>query len=267
MYVFARAGASWSQQEYLKGANTQGGAIFGRSLALSADGATLAVGAPWEDGVGGDEGAVHVLSRSGTTWAHQAHVKASNAQAADSFGWNLALSGDGTTLAVGAWGEDSNATGVAGDQANNASGDSGAVYVFVRSGLAWPQQAYMKASNTGAGDHFGHGVALSEDGNTLAVGVVYEDSNATGFGGDQANNAASDAGAVYLFNRSGTSWTQQAFLKASKAGVNEFGFSTALSADGRTLAVGTHRDDSNATGVGGDPSNTGATDSGAVFIY
>lgn len=267
-YVFTRAGATWSQQAYLKANNTQSSAVFGRALALSADGNTLAVAAPWEDSIsGGDTGAVHVFSRAGASWTHLAHVKASNAQAGDTFGWSVALSGDGATLAVGAWGEDSNATGIGGDQANNGSVDSGAVYVFARSGAAWTQEAYIKASNTGAGDHFGHGVALSGNGSTLAVGVVYEDSSGTGIGADQSNNAATDSGAVYLFSRSATVWTQQAYVKPSKAGMNEFGFSTALSGDGTMLAVGTHRDDSNATGVSGDQSNTGAIDSGAVFIY
>jgi hypothetical protein len=73
------------------------------------------------------------------------------------------------------------------------------VYVFSRSGSTWSQQAYVKASNTEAFDSFGASVALSADGNTLAVGALYEDSNATGIGGDQTNNSASNAGAVYLY--------------------------------------------------------------------
>ncbi|MDW8373921.1 MAG: FG-GAP repeat protein, partial [Planctomycetota bacterium] len=73
------------------------------------------------------------------------------------------------------------------------------VYVFVRSGGVWSQQAYIKASNTGADDWFGYSVALSADGNTLAVGAPYEESNATGIGGNQNDNSAADSGAVYLF--------------------------------------------------------------------
>src|SRR2546422_3735860 len=75
-------------------------------------------------------------------------------------------------------------------------------------------QAYVKASNTDAGDDFGFAVALSSDGNTLAVGVPGEASVATGIGGDQTNNAAASAGAVYVYIRSGTTWTQQAYIKA-----------------------------------------------------
>ena len=115
------------------------------------------------------------------------------------FGHSVALSGDGNTLAVGTNLEDSNATGVNGNQADNSASDSGAVYVFTRSGSSWSQQAYVKASNTEANDNFGISVALSADGNTLAVGAYGEDSNATGINGNQADNSASSSGAVYVY--------------------------------------------------------------------
>ena len=97
---------------------------------------------------------------------------------------------------MGARYEDSAATGVNGDQANNSADFAGAVYVFVRSGSTWTQQAYVKASNTEASDQFGYSVAL--DGDTLAVGALFEDSAATGVNGAQDDNNASDAGAVYV---------------------------------------------------------------------
>ncbi len=128
------------------------------------------------------------------------YFKASNTETGDQFGWSVALSADGNTLAVGARYEDSSATGVGGDESNDSAADSGAVYVFVQDdGGTWSQQAYVKASNTGAHDYFGTAVALSADGNTLAVGARYEDSNATGVGGDESDNSAADSGAVYVF--------------------------------------------------------------------
>jgi hypothetical protein len=84
--------------------------------------------------------------------AQQAYLKASNTRAEDGFGWSVAISGE--TIVVGAPGEDSNATGVGGDQTNNSADGSGAVYVFVRNAGSWTQQAYLKASNTWAGDNF-----------------------------------------------------------------------------------------------------------------
>jgi len=239
-------------------------------VALSGD--TLAVGAIGEDsaatGVNGAQGdnsmgstgAVYVFVRSGTTWSQQAYIKASNTGAFDEFGYSVALSGD--TLAVGAIGEDSAATGVNGAQGDSAA-FAGAVYVFVRSGATWSQQAYIKASNTDAIDEFGYSVALSGD--TLAVGADQESSAATGVNGPQADNTASDSGAVYVFVRSGTTWSQQAYVKASNTGANdEFGFSVALSGD--TLAVGAVQESSAATGVNGAQTNNSAATAGAVYV-
>ena len=86
----------------------------------------------------------------------------------------------------------------------------------MRSGTIWSQQAYLKASNTGADDAFGCSVAVSGD--TVVVGAIGEDSNATGVNGNQSDNSAYDSGAAYVFVRSGTTWSQQAYLKASNTG-------------------------------------------------
>jgi hypothetical protein len=198
------------------------------------------------------------------------YVKASNTGAFDEFGYSVALSGDGNTLAVGAHEENSNATGIGGNQADNSVVGAGAVYVFERDGAgAWSQQAYVKASSTGEIDHFGGSVALSGDGNTLAVGARNESSNATGIGGNPANNSASGSGAVYVFERDGAgAWSQQAYVKASNTDFDhEFGYSVALSGDGNTLAVGARNEGSNATGIGGNQADNSASYSGAVYVF
>jgi hypothetical protein len=136
---------------------------------------------------------------TGSTWAQQAYVKASNAEAADAFGLSVSLSSDGNTLAVGASIEKGDASGFNGAPSNNAATAAGAAYVLKRSGGVWSQQSYLKASNAGAGDKFGTVVALDANGDTLAVAAPYEASTAVGVNGDQANNAATDAGAVYVY--------------------------------------------------------------------
>jgi hypothetical protein len=278
VYVFTRSGTTWTQQDYLKASNAEVSDYFSR-VSLSADGNKLAVGASGEDsnatGIGGDQtdnsasssGAVYVFTRSGTTWTQQAYVKASNSEANDGFGGWLSLSVDGNTLAVSASGEDSNATGIGGDQTDNSASSSGAVYVFTHSGTTWTQQAYLKASNSEAGDYFSR-VSLSVDGNTLAVGAYDEHSNATGINGNQSDNSASRSGAVYVFTRSGSTWTQQAYVKASNTDASDnFGVDVSLSGDGNTLAVSAIAEDSDATGIGGDQSDNSASNSGAVYIY
>jgi hypothetical protein len=279
VYVFVRAGSTWNQQAYIKGSNTGVDDYFGYAVSLSADGSTLAVGAFGEDssatGVNGNQadgapasGAVYVFVRTSTVWSQQAYIKASNTGTEDQFGHALSLSADGSTLAVGAVGEDSRATGVNGNQADNGAINSGAVYVFMRTGTVWSQQAYLKASNTGASDLFGHAVSLSADGSTLAVGAWAEASSATGVNGDQNNDLASGSGAVYVFTRAGTTWSQQAYLKASNTGASDvFGHAVSLSADGSTLAVGAMFEESSATGVNGNQADNGAINSGAVYVF
>src|SRR6185436_9305068 len=106
------------------------------------------------------------------------------------FGGSVALSADGSTLAVGADRDNSAATGINGDENDLSAGASGAAFVFARSGLTWSQQAYLKASNPGAFDFFGQSIAISADGSTLAVGAWNEASAAAGINGNQADNSA-----------------------------------------------------------------------------
>ncbi|MBK7827081.1 hypothetical protein [Nannocystis sp.] len=261
VYLFVRANGAWSQQAYIKPSSTGKGYNFGGSVALSGDGNTLAVGAVGQSGV-------YVFVRANNVWSQQAHVKASNAESGDVFGQSVALSTDGNTLAVGACYEDSAATGVDGDQANNNAMDSGAAYVFVRANNVWSQQAYVKASNTGANDWFGWALRLSADGNMLAVGAYNEDSAAAGVGGDQANNAATSAGAVYVFVRANDIWSQRAYVKASNPATNDkYGTALALSGDGRLLVAGAPSEASAAVGIGGDQADNSVAFAGAVYLY
>jgi hypothetical protein len=279
VYVFIRSGTTWTQQAYVKASNTGAGDKFGYSVSLSRDGNTLAVGAKYESSnatgiIDADEnnnstpyaGAVYVFSRSGTIWTQQAYVKASNTEVVDYFGYSVSLSSDGNTLAVGAIGEDSNATGIGEGEGDNSKSHAGAVYVFIRSDTKWTQQAYVKASNIDKFYEFGCSVSLSSDGNTLAVGAMFEGSNAWD---DDDDNLISGAGAVYVFSRSDTTWTQQAYVEASNTGVNDyFGYSVSLSSDGNTLAVGARQESSNATGIGGEQGNDLTTSAaGAVYVF
>jgi hypothetical protein len=264
----ASAAGQLKQVAYLKASNPTedahlgcGGTLTGHAgnaTSISDDGNTIAIGAPHENsgarGINGNQndksapssGAVYVFTRRGTTVAQQAYVKASNPGDGANFGSSVVLSKDGNTMAVAAYYEASAATGINGNQNDRSIPEAGAVYIFTRTGTTWSQQAYIKASNTGQaavgdgfaeGDQFGYSLALSSDGNTLAVGAIGEDSAATGINGDQADNTANQSGAVYVFTRSGSSWSQQAYVKSSMTRPNVlFGYSIGLSANGDTLA-------------------------------
>jgi hypothetical protein len=291
--------AQLKQIAYLKASNPEaedhfgcGGVLDGHAgwgVALSSDGNTLAIGAPHESsgakGVNGNQadnamygsGAVYVFVRNGGRWAQQAYVKPSNPQMGAEFGHVVALSADGNTMAVSAYGEASKSTGINGNQDDHSIPQAGAAYVFTRTGTTWTQRAYIKASNTGEagatadsfgdGDQFGVSLALSDDGRTLAIGAISEDSSAPGINGNQADNSATSAGAVYLFALTGNTWAQQAYIKAGNPDPGDlFGYSVSLSADGNTLAAGSYDEGGSSRGINGPPDNM-RRGAGAVYIF
>jgi alpha-tubulin suppressor-like RCC1 family protein len=271
-YVFVRSGTTWSQQAYLKASQVTSLDLFGTSVAVSGD--TVVVGAYQEDsstpGVNStpDEGAssagaAYVFVRSSGVWGQQAYLKASQVTAGDRFGYSVAVSGD--TVVVGAHQEDSSTTGINSTPDEGAS-NAGAAYVFVRSDLTWSQQAYVKPtaasiSHVGVGDSFGITVAV--DGHTVVVGAYLEDSSTTGIN-STPNEGASDAGAAYVFVRSGGTWSQQAYLKASQVTAgDQFGYSVAVSGD--TVVVGARFEDSS-TGINSTPDEL-ASSAGAAYVF
>jgi hypothetical protein len=265
--VFRRTGAVWAFERILFTPDFSDD-DFGESVAVSGD--TIVIGAPWSSR-GTRGGAAFVYRRGFAGWTLEAALQASNADTSDFFGWSVAIDGD--TIVVGAPLEDSAATGVNGASPgpeDNSQLDSGAAYVFRRSGTVWTQEAYLKASNTGQDDDFGDRVAISGD--TIAVSADDEDSAATGVNGSspgQDDNSMASAGAVYVFHRSGTGWAQEAYVKASNTGAQDrFGESVALSGD--TLVVGASGEDSAATGVNGTapgPDDNSKPSSGAAYVF
>jgi hypothetical protein len=251
VYVYSRTGTNWRQTAFLKPLNPDGGDLFGYSVALSADGRTLAVGSFDEDGSAlvtngpadnarGGAGAVYVYVKgTAGTWIQQGYLHATNNEGGDSFGVSVSLSDDGNTLLIGSLDEDCMATGVNPAQPCNndrqADVSTGAAYVFVRTGTAWAQQAFLKPHNTGANDWFGSRLVLSGDGNTAAVPAPLEDGD-----GDKAQ----ESGAIYLFVRGGTTWRQAAYIKGMNTeAYDQFGASVGISRDGRTLVAGAYGED------------------------
>ena len=183
-WIFTRSGTTWTQQAKLVGTDAIGYSTQGYSISLSKDGNTLAVGGPYDNNL---IGATWIFTRSGTTWTQQAKLVGDcSAQ-----GWSVSLSSDGNTLAVGGPYDD---------------GGMGSVLIFTRSGTTWTQQTKLVGSLSLGSPEQGRSVSLSSDGNTLAIGGPYDNNN---------------IGAVWMFRRSGTTWTQQAKL----VGINNIGTS------------------------------------------
>jgi hypothetical protein len=231
-YVFVRAGSTWTEQVKIQASDKEGGDNFGYSVSISSDGLTAIVGAHNEDTGATDAGAAYIFVRSGSTWTEQAKIQASDKGASDYFGYSVSISDDGNTAIVGANGEDT------------GGNDVGAAYIFVRSGSTWTEQAKIQASNKGADDQFARSVSISGDGNTAILGAWREDTG------------ANDAGAAYIFVRSGSTWTEQAMIQASdKEAGDQFGHSVGISGDGNTAIVGANGED------------TGGGEAGAAYIF
>lgn len=261
VYVFRRTGGVWAQEAYLKASDSDEGDRFGWTLALEGD--RLVVGAPDEGTPAfARRGVAYVFERTGTSWAQVERLTASNGDALDRFGHSVALSGD--TIVVGAPGERSSSPGVDGDQNDNSIGNAGAAYVFTHSGGTWSQQAYLKASNPGSSDEFGHALALAND--MLVVTAHREASSSSGIDSDQNDNSAFMTGAGYLFTRTGDAWFQEAYLKGPDTDIFDV-FGTDVAIDGTTVLIGSAGEDGSDVGVLGFPSDDGTESAGAAFAY
>lgn len=259
-YVFVRSPTDWSQQAYLKASNAEQDDCFGHSVAV--DGNIVVVGAFNEasssPGVNGNEsdngafgsGAAYVFARNRTSWVQQAYLKGFNPLSSERFGFSVSVSGD--LVVVGA------------PRDVGLGQRTGAAYVFERVGTAWHQQAILTASNAEPADEFGFHVAV--DGETIVVGAPNEDSQLTGVNPTQDNNTAVDAGAAYVFVRDGTTWIQQAYLKASNTDPGDF-FGTSVDITQDMIVVGATHEASASTGVGGNQNSDSATQSGAAYVF
>ncbi len=298
VHVYSRATGVWRHQGRIKAPNGDASDFFGSSVAVSADGNTLVVGADGEASaargindtkIGPDDnsipyaGAVYVFDRTKTVdaFVFQDYIKAPNSNEYSWFGSAIALSIDGNTLVVGAWGEDSAARGITDiivDPDDNSAPESGAVYVYDRAGRTdtFAFRDYVKAPNSDAYDFFGTAVAVSADGNTLVVGAYGEASaarsvNDTTVGQD--DNSARFAGAVYVFDRISEAgeYAFRDYAKASNSDSDDqFGSVVAVSADGNTLVVGAYKEASSASGINditvGQRDNSAGI-AGAVYVY
>ncbi len=220
-WVFVRSGLGWIQQgEKLTGAGEEGEGHFSRSVALSANGETAVIGGP---GDSGHRGAVWVFTRSGSGWIQQGEKLTGAGESGEGrFGWSAALSGDGDTALIGA--------------RTDANG-AGAAWAFINSGSSWIQQGekLTGAEELGEGQ-FGYSVALSGDGATALIGAPHDHSF---------------LGAVRLFTRSASTWTEQPeqLAGAGGAGKGWLGTGVALSGDGDTALIGASHDDGKVGGA------------------
>ena len=225
-HVFVRSGTTWSQQATLVASDATDDDNFGTSVAIYGD--TIVVGAEFEDALGVQSGSAYVFTRSGTTWTEQAKLLADDGEGFDQFGSAVAISDD--TIVVGA-------------QSDNHPGfsDSGSAYIFVGSGSTWTEQAKLVPSDAAGSNQIGDSVDI--DGDTVVIGAPVH------------THGVSQSGSVYVFVRSGTTWTEQAELLAS-APVSLDRLGNAVGISGDTVVVGAELAD-----------NTGGAGAGSAYVY
>ena len=235
-YVFTRSGSTWTQQQRIVGSTATASDNFGASVAINSDGTYIAVGAQTENSVfiftrsgstwseqakcqssdgpyntafgltveinsdgtyfiTGDSnksggGSAYVFTRSGTSWSQQAKLVSTDLQASDYFGYDVSLNSDATYAVVGSAFEDT------------GQSNAGSAYVFTRSGSTWTQQAKIQASDVTGSAFFGAGASMNSSGDHVIIG---------------ASGLNNRIGSVYIFERSGSTWTQKVKLRGSDA--------------------------------------------------
>ena len=259
VYIFVRNQSSWDFQQKLTAVDGASDDRFGSAISLSGD--TVMVGSPLKhNGNFFQQGAVYVFVRNGATWSQQQKLLSSDGSFGDKFGSSLMVEGDTFVTSspgkasnagaayvfarsAGAWSEQqkltpadsANSFGVAVAVQNDTAllGASGAAYAFTRSGSSWTQQQKLTAADGGNG--FGLAVALST--NTVVIGAP-----------EATIGASASQGAAYVFERSGTVWSQQQKLTAADGAANDR-FGGAVAVNGETTIVGAsnHRIGTNAS--------------------
>ncbi|MBL7817304.1 MAG: T9SS type A sorting domain-containing protein [Saprospiraceae bacterium] len=215
-YIFKRTGTTWLQEAKVVAPDRQTIDEFGTSVAISGNYAIVGAKQGFRDTAFISAGAAYIFKRTGTIWEQEAKIVASDRAAGDRFGHTVAISGDYAIVGARNEGEDSSG--------RNTLVSAGSAYIFKRTGTGWEQEAKIVASDREMGALFGRSVAISGD--YAIVGAFKEDKDAIGV------NASTDAGAAYIFKRTGTNWTQEAKIVASdRAALDEFGYSVAINGD------------------------------------
>lgn len=232
VYIFTRSGTTWSDQQIIVAEDAATSESFGRRVKINHDATYILIGNANDDTVPTNSGSAYIFTRTGTTWSQQAKLEATNIGATDEFGGYITMNFDATYVAIGARREDNTFT------------DTGAVYIFTRTGTSWDEQQILRASDKAASDFFGSGLSMNADATWLAVGATFED------------GAGTNSGAVYIFNRSGSTWTEtHKLIPDDLATVFFFGEWSSMTPDGVYLAISAHHDD------------ILDTNNGSVYIY
>ena len=221
VYAFDRVGNTFNQVGILTGSNAIGADKFGISVATSADGKTIFVGASADETVTNNSGIVYAFDRIGDTFNQVGILTSSNAIGSGEFGVSVSTSADGKTVLVGAPGEN----------VPDLEASTGVAYVFDRVGNTFNQVGILTGSNVtefDTNDKYGNSVAISADGKKIIVGAFQ----------DEFAVETILTGLTYVYSRTGNSFNQVGILTGNNVPTANFGSYVATSADGKSIIVG-----------------------------
>lgn len=235
-YVFKKqANGSYLLAQKLTALDGEPGDQFGKSLAVTADGLAIVVGSPGNDDKGTNSGSAYIFTKQPDgSYTQLQKLLASDGATGDNFGNSVAISGDGSTVVVGAFWVDDKGT------------DSGSAYIFTKQANgSYLQIQKLTASDGAAGDLFGCSVAVTRDGSIIIIGAYAND--------DKGDNS----GSAYIFTRqtNGSYLETQKLISDDEAAGDIFGLSVAISEDGSTVVVSSQFDDDK------------GTDSGSAYVF
>ena len=219
-YIYNRTGNVWALQATLVNPTTEASSFFGYSVDISDDGLYALVGAFDEDVTNGDQGQVYAFKRTGDTWALESTIPIPVASSNAQFGFSISLSSGAVYAAIGANKEVSGASG------------AGKVHIFKRTGTTWALEQTIPNETSEGNANFGHSVSISGNGDTVVVGVPFEDI------------AAANQGIAYVYKRTGSTWALQDYLQNPTNELNsQYGYDVAISRDGTNILVGANLED------------------------
>lgn len=231
VYVFRRDGSAYAQTKKLTASDGEANDEFGTCVSVSGNGNTVVVGVPHDDiSSNVNQGSVYVYSWDGSSWTETKLVAVEGAADAV-FGTSVSVSNDGSAIAAGA------------PMDYTAGTYAGAVYVYRWNGTSWGETKIIASDGLFA-DHFGHSVSISGDGSIVMAGANQDDI------GSNTNQ-----GSAYIYRWNGTSWAETKLVADIGAMNDLFGWSVAVSADGKALVVSAYAYD------------VTLSDEGSVWLY
>ena len=247
-YIFERVAGTWTQIQKIVASDREDLAFFGNSISVSGDYMIVGAYNETKDASGlnslSDAGAAYFFQRSGGVWSQMQKVVGSYRNFGDQFGWSVSISGD--YAVVGVIDEDEDASGA------NTLATAGAAYIFERSGGTWSQVKMLVSSARESNAKYGHSVSISGD--YVAIGSIYEDTDASNA------NALTSAGAAYIYDRNGGAWSLMQKVVASDRTTYVY-FGESVSIDGNNLVVGGHGEKRDVAGA------NSLNNAGAAYIF